>query len=29
MVIGVAATLIQWRVSNMRATFAAPKIEVL
>ncbi|MGV1800780.1 carbohydrate ABC transporter permease [Agrobacterium vitis] len=29
MVIGIAVTLVQWRVSNMRSTFAAPKIEVL
>lgn len=29
MVIGVAVTLIQWRVTNMRSTFTAPKIEVL
>ncbi|AYM83384.1 MULTISPECIES: carbohydrate ABC transporter permease [Agrobacterium] len=29
MAIGVAVTLVQWRVSNMRATFAPAKIEVL
>ena len=29
MVIGIAFTLVQWRVTNMRDTFAAPKIEVL
>lgn len=29
MVIGVAITLLQWRLTNMRDTFAAPKIEVL
>ncbi|MFB9948216.1 carbohydrate ABC transporter permease [Rhizobium puerariae] len=29
MVIGVAVTFFQWRVSNMRSTFAPPKIEVL
>ncbi|NKN37409.1 sugar ABC transporter permease [Agrobacterium sp. a22-2] len=29
MVIGVAVTLVQWRVTNMRSTFTAPKIEVL
>lgn len=29
MVIGVAITLIQWRATNMRASFGAPKIEVL
>ncbi|MCJ8140839.1 carbohydrate ABC transporter permease [Falsirhodobacter halotolerans] len=29
MVIGVAITLAQWRLTNMRATFATPKIEVL
>lgn len=29
MAIGVALTLLQWRVSRMHATFAAPKIEVL
>lgn len=29
MVIGIAFTLLQWRVTNMRSTFAAPKIEVL
>lgn len=29
MLIGVAFTLIQWRITNMRSTFAAPKIEVL
>lgn len=29
MVIGVVVTFIQWRISNMRSTFAHPKIEVL
>jgi inositol-phosphate transport system permease protein len=29
MVIGIAFTLLQWRITNMRSTFAAPKIEVL
>ncbi|MCJ7995585.1 sugar ABC transporter permease [Rhizobium cremeum] len=29
MVIGITFTLLQWRVTNMRSTFAAPKIEVL
>lgn len=29
MVIGVVLTLIQWRVTNMRATFTQPRIEVL
>ncbi|WP_421404643.1 carbohydrate ABC transporter permease [Agrobacterium fabrum] len=29
MVIGVAVTLVQWRVTNMRSTFTAPRIEVL
>jgi len=29
MIIGVVFTLVQWRLSNMRDTFAAPKIEVL
>jgi inositol-phosphate transport system permease protein len=29
MAIGVAITLIQWRISNMRSTFAPAKIEVL
>ncbi|MBS1165515.1 MAG: transporter rane spanning protein (sugar) [Proteobacteria bacterium] len=29
MAIGVALTLLQWRVSRMHATFAAPKIEIL
>lgn len=29
MVIGVVITLLQWRLTNMRDTFAAPKIEVL
>ncbi|WP_370678307.1 carbohydrate ABC transporter permease [Pleomorphomonas sp. PLEO] len=29
MAIGVALTLLQWRVSRMHTTFAAPKIEVL
>lgn len=29
MVIGVVFTLVQWRLSNMRQTFAAPRIEVL
>ncbi len=29
MVIGVVVTLLQWRLTDMRSTFAAPKIEVL
>jgi inositol-phosphate transport system permease protein len=29
MVIGVVVTLVQWRLTDMRSTFAAPKIEVL
>ncbi len=29
MAIGVAVTLVQWRLSNMRSTFAPAKIEVL
>ncbi len=29
MVIGVVVTLLHWRVTNMRSTFAPPKIEVL
>lgn len=29
MAIGVAVTLIQWRLTNMRSTFATPRIEVL
>ncbi|MDO1583122.1 carbohydrate ABC transporter permease [Rhizobium oryzicola] len=29
MVIGVVITLLQWRLTDMRSTFAAPKIEVL
>lgn len=29
MAIGIALTLLQWRVSRMHTTFAAPKIEVL
>ncbi|TNB46314.1 sugar ABC transporter permease [Martelella lutilitoris] len=29
MLIGIVFTLVQWRVTNMRDTFAAPKIEVL
>ncbi|MCD2173600.1 carbohydrate ABC transporter permease [Rhizobium sp. C4] len=29
MVIGIVVTLLQWRLTDMRSTFAAPKIEVL